>query len=399
MEDNRNTPQRPNRTENNMRPPQAGGQRPIQPQNPNLYRQQNRNGSVLPRPTAQGQPQRRSSPQNGPSQYQDRGPRPAAPRNATPQRQRPTSLSGGNYTYRPSYSYNNNGLRQRHRRPTPFLIILIVFAIILLIVILTSKSFKNMIDSWGRDTETESETLNDAPNTDEQTTDTETITESETEADTTPPPEDETFLICIDPGHGFGDGGTSSELLGDKTERDINMLVATEIYNILIDSGYNVMLSHDGVTIPDSPIDDGDDLYYIDERVSYVNSKNVDLFVSIHCDSFETNTDVYGTRIYYCSQNKYSDISASLVDKLKTSIDSGLPDAKDVLTYPKELSSAYYVTAYTECPSALIELGFVTNESDAKNMLDEAWRHDIAYAIATAISVHVNETATAAPEQ
>ena len=230
-----------------------------------------------------------------------------------------------------------------------------------------------------------------APDTDEQTTDTEEATESQTEADTTPPPENDAFLICIDPGHGFGDGGTSSEFLGDVTERDVNMAVAKNVYDLLHDAGYNVVLSHDGVTIPDSPLDDGDDLFYIDERVSFTNHIGADLFVSIHCDSFDGDTSVYGTRVYYCSQNKYSDASADLVEKLKISIDDELPEAKDVLTYPKNLSSAYYVTAYTECPSALIELGFVTNESDAQSMLDETWRHDIAYAIAMAISVYVNE--------
>ncbi len=360
----------------------SGGYRPSQPQGQQPRKQ--RSGDMQYR-------QQYSRPQN--PQYQD--PRPAAPRNATPSRQRTTPIRSGYSTRRPTYSFNNSSMRQRRRRPTPFLLILIVFAIILLIVIFTSKSFKNMIDSFGKDdTAADSDTTYNGgyvpPETDAQS---ETETEAITDADTALPPEDTSFLICIDPGHGFGDGGTTSELLGDVTERDINMAVSKKIYDILHSAGYNVVLSHDGVTIPDCPLNDGDALFYIDERVSYANHIRADLFVSIHCDAYPDSDSVYGTRIYYCSENSYSENSAAIVDLLKTSIDNELPDSKDVLTYPKKSSEAFYVTEYTECPSLLIELGFITNKTDAENMLNEAWQDDMAFAIATAISVYVNQNA------
>ncbi len=292
---------------------------------------------------------------------------------------------------------NPSGYRQpkRRRKPTPFLIIFIVFIIILLIVIFTSKSFRGFIDGLGKDTETETADTSDAPET--KDTEEQTTEEVTTEAESTvavAPPEDDEFLICIDPGHGFGDGGTSSELLGELLEKDINLLVAKQVYDMLKTAGYNVILSHDGESFPKAPIDDGDALFYIDERVSYVNSKKVDLFVSVHCDSFGSDPDVYGTRIYYCSSNAYSEQSSVLADTVKRAVNEAFPNYKESRVFPKEGGSAYQVTRDTKAPAVLIELGFVTNPDDAARMLDEEWREDMAYAIANAVSVYLHESNT-----
>lgn len=345
----------------------------------------------------QQRPQQQRPLQQHPQQQQRQQQRPLAHPGVSPVRKAAPVSKKPLSNQRHGYSYNNYGLRPRRRHPTPFLLILIVFAIVLLIVVFTSKGFRNLVDSIGRndtDSEYDSSESNDTPR-ESQSGETDAVSGTDEpvetdDHDTMPPPEDDLFLIFIDPGHGFGDGGTSSELLGDVLEKDITLDIAKEVNSILSESGYNVMLTHDGNEFPQAPNDDGDTLFYIDERVSYVNSKSADLFVSIHCDSFPDNDSVRGTRIYYCSGNKYSDKSAKLVDGLKAAIDSEYASYKEVLTYGREVASSYYVTAYTECPSALIEVGFVTNEEDAEKMLDDEWKHDIAYLIASAIADYVN---------
>ncbi len=401
-----------------MRPPQQGQQPPQQHEHPWRMPQQPIGSVRVPPMPPRGQQtaerqqpmQQRQQPQQGQrphpqGQHPQQGPRPQGKR---PQQQRPLAHPGVSPVrkaapvskrplsgQRQGYSYNNYGLRPRHRRPTPFLLILIVFAIILLIVVFTSKGFRNLIDSIGRDdTDTEYDTDNENTGKPaESGTDAASGTEEPPETEdpeTMPPPEDDLFLIFIDPGHGFGDSGTSSELLGDVLEKDITLDIAKEVNRILSESGYNVMLTHDGNEFPKAPNDDGDALFYIDERVSYVNSKGADLFVSIHCDSFPDNDSVRGTRIYYCSGNKHSEESAKLVDGLKAAIDSEYASYKEVITYGREIANSYYVTAYTECPSALIEVGFVTSPKDAEKMLDDEWKHNMAYLIATAVADYVN---------
>ncbi len=323
------------------------------------------------------------------------------PVQAQGQFQRPTQQRSVQAPIRQVSRQSQSGYRgmkapKRRRRPTPFLIILIVFLIVLMIVVFTSKSFKNWIAGIGEDTADAVES-----NTSDSKKDSNDLkpipadTNQETQEESTvPPPEDDEFLICIDPGHGFGDVGASSDLIGSLTEKDINLFVAKEVYKCLKDAGYNVMLSHDGETLPISPIDDGDNLFYIDERVSYVNSKKVDLFISLHCDSFGTDSSVYGTRIYYCNNYKFTSQAADLAETVKRSINETFPKYKESRTFAKDISEAYYVTYETNAPAILIELGFISNENDAKCLLDEEWRSNMGYAIANAVSVYLYESNT-----
>ena len=292
----------------------------------------------------------------------------------------------------PYYSYNSGSgvkMRRRRRRPTVFTVILIVFIVALLTIIFTSKNFRNMINSFGDDTAADT----GQPDTEPAQTDNAAMpdTAPDTTPDTIAPPEDDSFLICIDPGHGFGDVGTSSPNLGEWDEKDVTFAVATEIYNILKESGYNVVLSHDNKTIPVTSIDDGNNLFYIDERSVHANDIGTDLFVSIHCDTFDDDTGVHGTRVYYCSEYEYSDSAAVLTDKIASKIDAKFTGAKKVITYGRDSASAFYVTQNVKAPSALIELGFISNPDDAAKMCDEGWRRDIAEAIADAVGEYVRE--------
>ena len=47
--------------------------------------------------------------------------------------------------------------------------------------------------------------------------------------------------------------------------------------------------------------------------------------------------------------------------------------------------NAFYVVKHIDVPSVLCEVGFVTNKTDAKNLLDENWRQAAAEAIAEGI--------------
>ena len=62
-----------------------------------------------------------------------------------------------------------------------------------------------------------------------------------------------------------------------------------------------------------------------------------------------------------------------------------MPNAKKTRVIEKDFEDAYYVIREAPVPSSLIEVGFVTNPTDAANMLDEAWRRTIAKGIAAGI--------------
>ena len=46
---------------------------------------------------------------------------------------------------------------------------------------------------------------------------------------------------------------------------------------------------------------------------------------------------------------------------------------------------AYYMTKCTPFPAVLVECGFISNETEAKNMLDDEWKNKMAQGIAQGI--------------
>lgn len=198
------------------------------------------------------------------------------------------------------------------------------------------------------------------------------------------------ITVCVDPGHGFIDTGTSSEYLGELTEKDINLDVAMYLRDALEALGYNVIMTHDGESFPITAAYDNNEKYKPEERVAYVNSltETIDYYISIHCNS-HTSEDADGTRIYYYSGNlKTAGFDLDISNALAASIGDAFPDART----PVVEMFPYYVVTYTHFPASLVEIGFVTNPDEAKNMIDPQWQKDYASALADGINNYFTES-------
>ena len=194
------------------------------------------------------------------------------------------------------------------------------------------------------------------------------------------------FTVCVDAGHGFEDIGTSSSYLGDKTEKDITLFVALYLKDALEQFGYTVILTHDGDSFPKTSTDDGNKLFNPQERTAYANTLAIDYFVSVHCDSYTADSSVSGTRVYCCKGTSYAKESLNASRYIADAVDAAYPNARSVVVREMSEKEAYYVIRETKMPSSLIELGFVTNPTDAANMLDDAWCRTTAQAIAEGIN-------------
>lgn len=370
--------------------PQNGGvQRPYGGQYPPYQ-----NGMPQRPPQGQMKTQGQRPPQG---QRPTQGPRP-------PQGQRPPQRSGSG---KPPQGRSNGLRKRRFRKPTPFLVLILVFVLLLIIIIATSRSCRKDGDSdgtgtnSGTNTGTQSVPVGGTDALDPQTTGSQP---SDTQDAPATPSDDMLYTIFIDPGHGFNDPGASSQYLTDGlTEKDMTLEFAKELVQILNDRGYYAKLTHDGQTVPKSSIDDNDDLFYIDERAAYVNENSVDLFVSIHCDSYDSES-VNGTRVYYCNEDNEGIFSSSaesekLTNYLVSFINEKFPSAKAARAYGNPFADAYYVTKHINAPAALVELGFITNPDDAKSILDSGWRTKMAEAIADGICKFADENSPYASQQ
>ena len=207
------------------------------------------------------------------------------------------------------------------------------------------------------------------------------------------PSDDDKFVICIDPGHGYDDIGTSYKYLGDRCEKDINLKVSLLVVKNLRDMGYDVVMTRDSDTPPDSlePNVNGDYVINPAWRCDFANSNKVDLFVSLHCNSYESDEKVNGARLYFFAESKYD--SEHLGNLISKAIQDGLSVTRPSVTGLGE-TEAYAVTKRVEAPSVLIEMGFATNKTDAENLLNDEWQQKMAKAISDGIASYIRENET-----
>lgn len=311
-----------------------------------------------------------------------------------------------------------------------------IVAVLILLTVLGSVFFV----AWLLDRAEDEPTKDDLPPITEQTgedtaaeTDTATDTEPSEpkleEPDTTPVPDDDkptavvpitgsaykpldytdTWSVMIDPGHGFDDIGTSSALLGSVNEATVNLDIALRVRQILVQTqGINVIMTHDDNAVEGrvSAADGGEPplnhlvLLTPEDRAVLANGQDIDLFVSIHCDSLPDNPSISGMRVYYYNgeeqktdRNRGAEcLAANLANEFGLAMGDASPTPV-IRTMSDD--DAFYVIKKIGVPSVLCEVGFVTNETDAANMLDEGWRQKAAEAIAEGICCYIDSAAGA----
>lgn len=222
---------------------------------------------------------------------------------------------------------------------------------------------------------------------------TEKVTEPVTEKVTEP--EEDKYIVCLDAGHGFDDPGTDCDAFGSWSEKNITLDITLRAGRIIEAAAersplpLEVYYTRTQNTLSKSDPRNKDGYYVFNPymREEFIKTLGtVDAIVSIHCDSYEQDGSIDGTRVFYCKGA--SDFGASLAVSVKEGISETVGTAHsgtspEVQWLPYD--DAYYITKCTAFPSILVETGFVTNKYDAANMMNAEWRQTMAEGIAKGI--------------
>ncbi|MDO8806263.1 MAG: N-acetylmuramoyl-L-alanine amidase [Elusimicrobiota bacterium] len=213
-------------------------------------------------------------------------------------------------------------------------------------------------------------------------------------------------IIVIDPGHGGKDPG-GRKLFGLK-EKELNLLLAKELYGLLKgEEIFDVVLTRNT-----------DEFIPLADRSIIANNYKADIFISLHANASRDRREK-GFEIYFMSE-KASDPWAAEVADYENSVigledGAGQGDSAAMLLhslarneYLNEGShlaglvtaemekrtpfvnrgvkqAAFYVLRGTYSPGILVEMGFMTNSFDQKNMNDKKIRAKTANALYKAI--------------
>ncbi|WP_096202403.1 N-acetylmuramoyl-L-alanine amidase [Bacillus sp. FJAT-45350] len=166
--------------------------------------------------------------------------------------------------------------------------------------------------------------------------------------------------IMIDAGHGGSDPGAVANGL---KEKEIILDLSKRVQKLLEAEGADVIMARTT-----------DMFLTLAERVEIAKKEKVDSFISIHANA-ASNVMAHGTETYWDStfaagrsETLAENIQNSLIDTLKTN-DRGVKEGQ------------FYVIKNTPMPSVLVELGFMTNEEEAKELASEEFRQNAAAAL------------------
>jgi N-acetylmuramoyl-L-alanine amidase len=175
-------------------------------------------------------------------------------------------------------------------------------------------------------------------------------------------------LVIIDPGHGGRDGGVGGHQLGEAV---LVYDLASRVEGRLTATGSSAFLTRG----PDGDLDETD-------RASFANAAGADLVISLHVDA-HSNRMAAGCSTYYFGNDRighHSAVGERFADLVQREV-CARTDLVDLRSHPK----TWDLLRRTRMPAVRIELGYLTNPSDAARLSDPAFRDVLAEAIVAAV--------------
>lgn len=195
-------------------------------------------------------------------------------------------------------------------------------------------------------------------------------------------------IIVIDAGHGGKDSGT---VWKDLKEKDINLRLTKMLYEEFNkNQNFHTILTRKS-----------DSFISLEERSAIANAAECDAFISVHVNSSERRKSPSGFEIFYFSQkfsnyalriaqkengvrfnqsskilfDIYSEIRENESYRLAKNMSERLKNLKNVRTIE---GAPLYVLAGTFCPAVLVEIGFIDNPQDHKDLKSDNFLRKLA---------------------
>ena len=224
--------------------------------------------------------------------------------------------------------------------------------------------------------------------------------------------------IVIDPGHGGKDPGAIGYLKGVR-EKNVTLEISRRLANKIRQRlGCEAILTRNS-----------DTFLSLEERTAIANTKNADLFVSVHtnanramaCRGIETYflnlaTDedaiLVAARENATSAKNISDLQTIFSDLMKNAMidessrlagyvqESMIGELKPKYQWIKDKGvkkAPFYVLLGAEMPSILIETAFITNPRECRRLNSAGYQEDLADAIVTGLQRYIKDIHPTAP--
>lgn len=180
--------------------------------------------------------------------------------------------------------------------------------------------------------------------------------------------------IALDPGHGGPDGGAESK--DGIIEKDINLAIALHLRDYLQEAGAIVVMTRES----DRDLAESTTKGYsrrktedLINRAQFITQQKSDLFVSVHLNSIPSAKWSGAQTFYYPGSKDNATLASLIQDEIKKNM-------QNTDRVAKSIDNVYLLKTLT-IPSALVEVGFLSNPSEADLLRSPAYQKKVAAAI------------------
>lgn len=182
--------------------------------------------------------------------------------------------------------------------------------------------------------------------------------------------------IAIDAGHGGADGGAVSK--SGVIEKDLNLAIALYLRDYLQQAGATVVMTREG----DYDLASGDANAYskrktedLIRRAKLINDSGASVVISIHMNSIPQEKWSGAQTFYHPSNHPDNRLLAAFIqDEIKRNLENTTRIASTV-------KDVYLIKTVKDVPTALVEVGFLSNPGEAQRLADSDYQRKVAASI------------------
>lgn len=194
---------------------------------------------------------------------------------------------------------------------------------------------------------------------------------------------DKTYTVVIDAGHGGKDAGAVSA--DGSSEKDITLALAQKIKALNNNDRVKIVLTREN-----------DISQSVTDKANIANANRADLFISLHCNNnadrnANENTGLKrkqeGIELFIASKDKAKNYEANyrFANQMATTLQK-----VNQLNGIRSRQQGIWVLQAVNCPSLLIETGYITSKTDLERLKSNTYQQKMADAILVGIQLYLS---------
>ncbi|MCH5151513.1 MAG: N-acetylmuramoyl-L-alanine amidase [Clostridiales bacterium] len=185
------------------------------------------------------------------------------------------------------------------------------------------------------------------------------------------------FTVVIDAGHGGIDGGVVG--VDGVKESSLNLVYAKELGSIFEKGGFNVVYTRTTEGGLYGLPTKGFKLRDMQARKKVIDEARADLVISVHMNKFSQSTR-RGPQVFYQEGEEAGRLLAASLQRVFNDFTGNHHEA---------IAGDYYVCREIDCPSVIVECGFLSNADECAQLQTDGYRQQICNYIFSGVMLYL----------